>query len=242
MALKRKIDKAAFDKLSADLKAEYVEKDGAYVLDVDGDSNDDEAGALRRAKDREVQARKDAEKRAKEAEDKLAELDTSDARKRGDIETLEKSWKDKMEAQKADYDKKIAGKDGFISKSLVDTVASTLAAKISTSPALILPHIRARLQADMEGDEPSTRILDTAGKVSALTIADLEKEFVDNKEFASIIRASKATGGGAPDKGQRTRLGGASQTPDGQKPVSLASLDAKDLAAQIKASKEANAE
>jgi hypothetical protein len=35
------------------------------------------------------------------------------------------------------------------------------------------------------------------GKPSALTLADLEKEFVDNKAFAPIIRASNASGGGA---------------------------------------------
>ena len=89
MALKRKIDKAAFDKLSKDIQAEYVEKDGEYVLDVDG--GDDDTGALRRAKDRAVQERKDAEKRAREAEEKLAELDDNDARKKGDIEKLEAS-------------------------------------------------------------------------------------------------------------------------------------------------------
>lgn len=236
MALKRKIDKAAFDKLSKDLQAEYVEKDGEYVLDLDG-GNDDDNGALRRAKDRAVQERKDAEKRAKEAETKLAELDDNDARKSGDIEKLEKSWKDKLEAQKAESDKAIADKDTFISTTLVDSVANAMAAKISTSPALILPHIKARLQADLTGDTPATKYLDASG--NATTAEALEKEFVDNKDFASIIVASKAKGGGAPDKGQQ-RLGGASQQTDDGKPVSLASLSGKDLAAEIAARKEAN--
>lgn len=243
MALKRVIDKEAFDKLPADIKAEYVEKDGKYHLDVDGDAPDnDDAGALRRAKDREVQARKDAEKRAREAEKKLAELDESDARKRGDIEALEKSWKEKNEATIADYDAKLKGKDAFISRQLVDTVASTIAAEISTSPALIMPHIKSRLTADLEGDEPATKVLGADGKPSAMSVEDLKKEFVDNKDFASIIRANKASGGGAPDKGQRTRLGGATQTETGDKPTSLAALPAKDLAAQLKAAKEANAD
>lgn len=241
MALKRKIDKAAFDKLSAEIKAEYVEKDGEYVLDVDGDDGGDDVGALRRAKDREVQARKVAEKRAREAEDKLAELDTSDARKRGDIEALEKSWKDKHDTTVAEYDAKLKTKDAFISTSLIDNVAAQLAGEISTSPKLLLPHIKARLVADLDGDTPATKVLDANGKPSALSLDDLRKEFVDNKEFASIIRASKASGGSAPDKGQTTRLGGATQTP-GEKPVSLASLNAKDLAAQIAAKKEAAAD
>ena len=244
MALKRKIKKEEFDKLSADIKAEYVEKDGEYILDVDGDDNSggEDVGALRRAKDREVQSRKEAEKRAREAEAKLAELDDNDARKRGDIEALEKSWKDKHDATVADYDGKLKAKDAFISRSLVDNVASQIANEISTSPSLILPHIKARLTADLEGDEPATKVLGADGKPSAATVDDLKKEFVDNKDFASIIRASKASGGGAPDKGQRTRLGGASQTTNGDKPQPLAALPAKDLAAQLKAAKEANAD
>jgi len=242
MALKRKITKEVFDKLSADLKAEYVEKDGEYVLDVDGDDNNEDVGALRRAKDREVQARKDAEKKAREAEAKLAELDGNDARKRGDIEALEKSWKDKYDKDTGELKTKLEAKDGFISKSLVDNVASSIAAEISTTPALILPHIRARLTADLEGDTPTTKVLGADGKPSASTVDDLKKEFVDNKEFATIIRASKASGGGAPDKGQRTRLGGASHNQPGDKPTPLAALPAKDLAAQLKAAKEANAD
>lgn len=236
MALKRKIDKAAFDKLSKDLQAEYVEKDGEYVLDLDG-GNDDDNGALRRAKDRAVQERKDAEKRAKDAEAKLAELDDNDARKSGDIEKLEASWKGKLETQKAESEATIKGKDAFISTTLVDSVANAMAAKISTSPALILPHIKARLQADLSGDTPTTKYLDASGNPT--TAEALEKEFVDNKDFASIIVASKAKGGGAPDKGQQ-RLGGASQNTDDGKPVSLASLSGKELAAELAARKEAN--
>lgn len=238
MALKRKINKAAFDKLSKDLQAEYVEKDGEYTLDVDGwgDKSDDN-GALRRAKDRAVEDRKAEKKRADEAEAKLADLNDNDARKAGDIEKLDKSWQAKLDAQKAESDKAIAAKDAFISTTLVDNVATAMAAKISTSPALILPHIKARLKADLTGDTPATTYHDANG--AAITAEALEKEFVDNKDFASIIVASKAKGGGAPDTGQQ-RLGGASQKTDDGKPVSLASLSAKELAAEIASRKEAN--
>lgn len=237
MTLKRKIDKATFDKLSKDLQAEYVEKDDEYILDLYGGNDDDDNGALRRAKARAVQERKDAEKRAKEAEAKLAELDDNDARKSGDIEKLEASWKSKLDAQKAESDATINSKDAFISSTLIDNVANAMAAKISTSPALILPHIKSRLQADLSGDAPTMKYLDASG--NSTTAEALEKEFVDNKDFASIIVASKAKGGGAPDKGQQ-RLGGASQKTDDGKPVSLASLSGKELAAELAARKEAN--
>jgi len=239
MALKRKITKDDFDKLSADIKAEYTEKDGEYVLDLDGDGDED-VGALRRAKDRAAQERKEALARAKAAEDKLAELDNNDARKSGDIERLEASWKDKLDTQKTEYEDRLTTKDTFISQTLVDSVAQNIANSISTVPALLLPHIKARLTADLDGDSPTTKVLDADGKPSAATVKELTQEFVDNKDYASIIQANKASGGGAPDKGQRQ--GGASHNSTGDKPPMLSDLSGADLAAQLKANKEANAE
>jgi len=237
MALKFKIDEKTFKKLSKDLQAEYTEKDGEYTLDVAG-AGDIDNGALKRAKDRAVQERKEEKKRADEAEAKLADLGDVDAKKRGDIETLEKSWGDKAAKAKEDNDAIIASKDKFISKMLVSNVATAMASEISTSPALILPHIQSRLVADLDGDEPTTKVLGADGKVSALTVADLQKEFVDNKDFAPIIVASKASGG-AGDKGQKTGLGGAPRQSD-DKPLDLTTLSSADLAATLKANKEAD--
>jgi hypothetical protein len=58
MALKLKLAKTEFEKLSAELQAEYIEDGDEYRLDVSGI---EDTGALRRAKDREVQLRKDAD-------------------------------------------------------------------------------------------------------------------------------------------------------------------------------------
>ncbi len=234
MALKRKLSKEAYDKLSDELKAEYIEKDGDYVLDVDGD---EDTGALKRAKDREAQLRRDAEKRAKEAEDRLADLEGDDARKRGDIETLEKSWKKKNEDLETGYKDRLTKKDAFIKNTLVDSVAKDIAHKISTAPSLIMPHIKARLMADLEGDTPSTKVLDVNGQPSALTIAELEQEFVANKDFSAIIIGSKASGSGTSKDGQNKSSRVSATDSDG-KPVQLAALGPKELAEQIKASKE----
>lgn len=234
MALKKKISKEAFDKLSDELKAEYIEKDGEYVLDIDGD---EDTGALKRAKDREAQLRREAEKRAKEAEDRLADLEGDDARKRGDIETLEKSWNKKHEDTKTNYEERISKKDAFIKNSLVDSVAKDIAHKISTSPALIMPHIKSRLMADLDGDAPSTKVLDANGQPSAMTVAELEQEFVANKDFSAIIIGSKASGSGTSKDGQNksTRVGA---TDNDGKPVPLSTLSPKELAEHVKGSKE----
>lgn len=198
MALKRKIDKAAFDQLSDELKKEYKEKDGAYVLDTD-DATELER-ALERTKQEakeEKDAREKAEKEAKDLKAKLEDESTATARKKGDIEALEKSWKDKNDKLEQDYKKTIEGRDAFITKHLADNIASDMASKISTKPALLLPHIRGRITVDFDGTEPKTRILDKDGKPSSMTVEDLSKEFVANKDFADIMVGSKASGSNA---------------------------------------------
>lgn len=232
MALKKKITKEEHAKLSDVLKAEYIEDGEGFRLDVDGE---EDTGALRRAKDREAQLRRDAEKAKKELEDKLAEIEGDDARKKGDIATLEKSWQKKLDDQKAEYESKVSKLTTHTTKNLVDSVALSIASKISTAPALLLPHIRARLQADFDGDEPKTRILDKDGKPSAMTIEELSAEFVANKDFSAIITASKASGGA----GKPSQNGGGAPKFSGQsdKPADLSRMNPAELAAHLKEAK-----
>jgi hypothetical protein len=239
MALKKKITKAEFDKLSKDLQSEYVEDGEGYRLDVDGE---EDTGALKRAKDRETQLRKDAEKKAKELEDKLAEIDGNDARKKGDIETLEKQWKEKHqkeieklktehETEKTTLTERIGKYEGNIKKQLVDNVALQLATKLnSKSPKVLLPHIKERLMADLEGDEPVTKILGSDGKPSKLTIEQLEAEFVANKDFAGIIIGSKASG----SAGNGNKPNGSANNSSDQQAPDLSKMNPKDLAEHMK--------
>ena len=231
MALKKKITKAEFEKLADHFKSEYIEDGDGYRLDVDGE---EDTGALKRAKDRESQLRKDAEKRAKEAEEKLASLEGDDARKKGDIATLEKAWQKKIDDAESAAKLKIDKLTDYTKKSLVDTVASAIASKISTSPALLLPHIKQRLQADFDGDEPKTTVLDKTGKPSSLTIEELSNEFVANKDFSAIIIASKGSGS-AGDKSRKAG-GQTSQSNDDKK--DLSTLNPRELADFLKSQKE----
>ena len=98
---------------------------------------------------------------------------------------------------------------------------------------MLLPHIKARLQADFEGDAPVTRILDKEGKVSAMTVEELSAEFVANKDFSAIITASKASGGA----GRSSNQNGGSAANQSDKPADLASMNPAQLAEHIKASK-----
>ena len=230
MALKKKLSKAEYDKLSDAIKAEYIEDGDGFRLDIDGD---EDTGALKRAKDREAQLRRDAEAKLREAQEELDRINGDDARKKGDIATLEKSWQKKLDDTKAEYEGKVSKLTTHTTKTLVDNVATQIATKISNAPALLLPHIKSRLQADFEGDSPVTRVLDKDGKPSAMTVEELAAEFVANKDFSAIITASKASGGAG--KPSNNNGGGAPNNSD--KPADLASMNPAQLAEYIKASK-----
>lgn len=237
MALKRKIDKETWEKLSDEMKPLYSKKGDDYALDVEGGDEDD-AGELRRANERLKQEAKDAKKALK---DKLAEEEENgelDAKKKGDIATLEKSWKEKTDKQKEEFEGKLTAKDKFIRNSMLDSAAKDVAT-IAKSPGLIMPHIKQRLDVDLTGDEPVVRVLDKSGKPSSLTLDELKKEFVANKEFSDIIVASKASGGAKPDGKEG---GGTLGNPVTDAKVMLSKVDPKDLAATIKAKKEAAAQ
>ena len=148
-----------------------------------------------------IKARQAAEKEAKELRDKLDEITAGAARKTGDIEALEKSWGEKLSKREAELLKEIEGRDGHLNKMLVDNVAQSLAAKLSISPAVIMPHIKSRLQAEFKDGAGATRVLDATGKPSAMTLEELETEFRNNKDFAPIIIGSKASGSGAGGAG-----------------------------------------
>lgn len=203
MALKAKIDKAAYDALPDVLKAEYKEASDkmGYLLDAEGV---EDIGALRRAKDREAEERVKEKKRADDAEASLRTLNEAAggdalaaARKAGDIATLETSWKKKRDDDVAVVTGQLTKREAALRKKFVDDAATALVTRISTTPGVLLPHVLSRIDVDMSGDEPITRVLDKSGKPSAASLDDLEKEIVANPDFAAIIIASQGSGGGA---------------------------------------------
>lgn len=227
MALKKKISKADYEKLADHLKTEYVERNGDYILDLEDD------GALERAKEHEKELRKAAEAKSKELEAKLAELSDAGARSRGDVEALDKSWSEKLAAREKEFGEKLAKRDAHLKGTLVDAVAQQIAAKISTSPTLLMPHIKSRLVADLDGDVPMTKVLDKNGQLSALTIEDLSNEFVTNPDFGAIIIGSKASGSRAPSQnGNQNRAFGSPE-----KPLDLSKLKPSEMVAYIDSQK-----
>lgn len=138
---------------------------------------------------------KEAKRKARE-EAEAAKLAIEDAaRKSGDVAALEKSWQEKLDKQKSDYDAALSGANAQLVSLTVGATAQKLAADLAVpgSADVLLPHIKSRL-AYQDG---KLSVLDAEGKPSASTVEELAKEIATNKAFAPLIVASHATGGGA---------------------------------------------
>lgn len=221
MAVKAKIEK--LEDVPESLRGEYKEQDGAFYLDIEGLDDHHGVGALKRAKDYE----KDEAKKHKERADSLtSELDKvrgelvelkKNGIPKGDVENLEKSYKEQLEKREKELSGKIDALTASLEKHLLDGGALQLASKLAAKPEFVevlMPHIRGRLkiEEDSEGRH-NIRVLDKEGKLSASSLEDLEKELLSNKAFAGILTGSKASGGGASGGSGR---GGASSKKFGE--------------------------
>jgi hypothetical protein len=186
----------------------YVaDKEVGFKLDVEGREDPAE---LRRAKQRESEGRKAAEKRiadmeaaqvAKDEEARKAKEDA--AKKAGDVDSLQKSWQEKYDkdvaAEREKYVPQLTAMEKDLQRVMIDRNATEIAAAIALpgSEKVLFPHIRSRLRIEMRDGERVTVVVDPEGKASALTLDELKKEFLADKGFAPMLTASRASGGGA---------------------------------------------
>ncbi len=252
MALKIKIGQSAYDALSDAVKKEYKKNGDDYQLDVEGY---EDAAEIKRARDAANTERNEAKRerdeakaRAEAAEAKAATLeaknvDIANAIKETETKVTATLTK-KHETELADRDGKLAKATGSIVNSKRDAQAMAIAERISTAPKLLAPIIAQRLQVDLSDDYVADlKILSADGKATASTIDDLAKEFQTNKEFASVMKASNGSGGGgaprAPSGGGAPRPGSPPPSP-GRAADDLTKMSGKDLAAIIRADREAS--
>lgn len=201
MALKSVL--TTLDGLPEDVKKEYTEKDGKFYLDIEGLDEHPGVGALKRAKDHEKNMRQKAEEKVTTLETQLNEKETeveglrTGAIPKSDVDALKNSYEKKLNEQRQEHEARYTKLNGLVEKQMLDGEALKLATEISTAPALLVPHIRGRLKLEEVDGELSISVLDSAGKPSAASLADLRKELLSNKAFAPILIGSKASGGGA---------------------------------------------
>lgn len=240
--MKPTVTKQEFEKLPAAIQNLYEAAGDDYKLkaeftayatarnnpDDDGGGDDPEAQIARilGAKQHEKALRKAAEDRAAEAERKLKELDDAKEAAKlkgikdsGDVEALEKSWKQKLAKAQEDAKAETARLNQALGEATVGRTAAAIAAKISTAPNLVEPLIRARLKAEITSDgRVIERVLDATGTPSASSVEDLEKEIACNPELKAVIKGHIAKGGDVRPGGER----------EGRSPVKLSEFKLKD--------------
>ena len=103
---------------------------------------------------------------------------------------LNTSWQQKYSTLESDYKGQLDGVLGQMKQIKVDEVAMRLAAELSEYPEAILPHVRTRLGMDrMEDGSFKTTVL-TDGKMSALTLDELKKEFATSPTLKPLIKVN----------------------------------------------------
>ena len=176
------------------------------------EDEDEAIEALRLAKKNESDSHSETKKRLKELQDKLDELTNEDHRKRGDVEALENSWKEKLSKRETELMEQINMLQNSAIKSTKDSILSGLASKYVKPEyqRMFKKDIEDRIEVQLENGSSAIRILGSDGKPSALTMEDFEKEILANKEYAPIVIANRASGGAkipvTPAGGQETAL------------------------------------
>lgn len=205
----------SLDGVDKSFHGEYEQgEDGKFYLTLEGVDQHPATkpleGAMRRVKDDNKKISKERD----EVKTRLAELEEEvtglreGAIPKGDVEALKKSYQKKYDTDVGALNDKLSKAHSTIEKQMIDNVAQGMATKIVAKPdyaEVVLPHIRSRLSLnyDSEGNA-ETVVVDKAGKPTALTIDDLEKEVLQNKAFAPILRGSHASGGSASGGGDRS--------------------------------------
>jgi hypothetical protein len=189
------------------VRALYTEKDGKFVLGIEGLPQPEDVSGLKAKVDELLGEKKLAEKKAREAEE-LARTEREEAaRKSGNVEELEKSWSEKFNRREAELNGLLEQERGTLSGQIRDLTVGRNATDIASALAIpgsakaLLPHIERRLSVEQRDGKPVVVVLDQQGKLSAATLDELKAEFANDTAFAPLIAGSKASGGGAAGAG-----------------------------------------
>lgn len=194
--LKRRLTPNEWGELVEAVQALYEEKSGTYYLSLEPENGD--VGGLKRALEHEREERRKLAAEKRQAEEKAREDAGKAAKAAGDIEALEKSWQEKLDASVASVTADADRYLGALKQSHVANIATGIANEISTVPGLLAPVIRQRLVMEILSDgTPITRVLDSEGKPSAMSLTELKEWYKAQSEYATIIKGSDASGGGA---------------------------------------------
>lgn len=205
----------SLDAIPEAARGAYAEKDGKFVLDA---AIEDTSGlkaanaALKREKDAlKARAAVLGDRTPEEVQADLefaAQQREKAARDAGDFESLKTQLVTATNAEKAKLQERIAK----VEKKLFDVLGSSVAERAITAKGIkakvLLPHVLPYIKIVEHDGEYAAQVVDDAGKpriadgqATPMTIEQLVDEFVANPDFAGIVPASGASGGGARNDG-----------------------------------------
>ena len=152
------------------------------------------------------QARLEAEADRQRIEEQ-ARIDS--LKKNGDIESLEKSWAERLQAREAELLQQLQEKNEALYKETVEVKALNIAGAIKESARpLAMGYIKSRLRL---GDDGVVRVVDEQGNLTASTIEEFKESLKTNPMFQDIVIVNTNSGGGAAGSGFG---GGAAKKPN----------------------------
>ena len=189
------------------VRALYTEKDGKFVLGIEGLPQPEDVSGLKSKVQELLDEKKAGDKARKDAEDQARLEREENARKSGNVEELERSWTEKFNRREAELNGMLEQERGTLSTQIRDLTVGRTATDIASALAIpgsakaLLPHIERRLSVEQRDGKPVVVVLDQQGKLSAATLDELKAEFANDTAFAPLIAGSKASGGGAAGAG-----------------------------------------
>lgn len=199
MSLKYKIK--SLEGIDESVKSLYTEKDGEYVLSIEGLPQQEDVSGLKKKVDELLSEKKAQQKAAEEAEKARLEAEQAAAAKSGDIKKYEESWQKKYNATVAELDAK--------NKAILDQLKSkTVHAELGREIEKIAvdsgcaDYLKSKLmksyQFDYDTEAGKIKIFDSENSPVLDDIETIVKRnLVDKSENSRFIKATKGNGGGA---------------------------------------------
>ncbi len=216
MALALTLEK--LDGLDPAVAALYSERDGKFVLEVEGQ---EDVSGLKSALEAERKARKDFEKKYSALKDvdpeKYAQLlkeaeerENNKLKEAGEFEKLRTKWQADKDTLEAGYKAQLAEKDSLLSRHVKDSQVRNAALKAGVIPEDIEDVMIITAKYFKLADDGALQVLDDKGEVTPKTVEEFfTKDFKERKPkfyAASGHRGSETPPGGTSPGGPKTEV------------------------------------
>jgi len=223
MALKLRISAEELAGLPEGIRGFYEEKDGGYVLSIDGleDTN-----GLKSALEKERKARSEYEKTVRQYQglgkspEEIAELvkaqeesEKNKLEQKGEWEKLKAQLLESHKKELSARDEAVQKMKGTLESYLVDAAATEAIAAAKGIPQLLLPHVKSAVKVIEEDGKYQVRVVGPDGsprmnaKGEFLGIKDFVSEMRESEVFSRAFEGTGTTGSGTPANRGNVRPG-----------------------------------